>query len=86
MMAFISVDVDIDIEDHLDDVSTDALIEELASRKAGHAGFGGRDWYILAELIAGGSCREALQLLKEIAPVEINPNLIFLLSDARRAA
>lgn len=33
-MAYVSVDVDIDIEDYIDEISTEDLIEELKSRKA----------------------------------------------------
>lgn len=46
-MAYISVDVDIDITDHLDEISTDELVEELKKRKAEKAVYNGIHTYKL---------------------------------------
>ena len=77
----ISVSADVYIDEILEDVDSDDLIEELKARgkwqevgRQIHALE--RDWDLLAELIAEGRSREALDLLASIAPVKFEPSIV----------
>lgn len=77
----ISVSADVYIADILDDIEDGDLIAELRARgklteveRQTHALE--RDWDLLAELIAEGRSREALDLLASIAPVKFEPSIV----------
>ena len=71
--------IDFDPIDFIDEISTKELVRELESRRERGDGDARtdrlwREWCLLADLIAQGDTREALDLLATRAPVEINPS------------
>lgn len=80
-MSFASVTVDIEIDDYLEDASTEALEEELKSRKIqGRSECNAwRDWQMLADLIAQGEKAAALSLLSELSPASLHSPAAILL-------
>lgn len=81
------VDVYIDPADHIDELSTKELMEEL-DRRAKNGDPEARepewrDWDRLADFIAEGRTREALYILSSLAPTRIVPNTTLFFAEAR---
>jgi len=76
-MSFASVTVDIEIDDYLEDASTEALEEELKSRKSKRRSEcnAWRDWQMLAD----GEKAAALSLLSELSPASLHSPAAILL-------
>ena len=68
--------LDFDVSDYIGELSTKELVAELERRTNGgdkDAVFEYRDWDRLADFIAEGRTREALDLLSGLSPLHFQP-------------